>query len=244
MAVLEHIGITWIIHKVEKLFHDRFLWYRIYRPHDLVRISFAAILRIRSEDRYILIQNLHRPEVFAPIGGVFKHYENARPFLDEIAFRCENRHGASDMCNDLRGYLPRGQLHRLVAWFEKNEDRESDGECIKRELQEELQEVGFALDVPSQLEFRRVRIKSEGPKKVAGLACKQYRLIHVLEATGPESGKELFSKLFEAAPSSERIETVTNQDIVRCRTRNRKSIAHHTEYLIGDTSQHAEERPL
>lgn len=58
-------------------------------PQKEIRVAMAALIRITSGDNYVLIRNLHRPESFAPLGGVYKYFDEARHPLDTCEFRAQ-----------------------------------------------------------------------------------------------------------------------------------------------------------
>ena len=51
-----------------------------------IRISVSAILLFEHDDKYVLVRNHHRPEYYAPIGGVYKHTINKPEILDKIEY--------------------------------------------------------------------------------------------------------------------------------------------------------------
>ncbi len=114
-------------------------------PRDrLLRVSFSALLRIRDEDRMVLFQTPARPDTFGPPGGVFKYFDPATPALGRLNFRVEQRATAEDTTrSDLRGFLPYSSMKGFQRWFATGAYREDATECLRRELLEELAEVGF-----------------------------------------------------------------------------------------------------
>src|SRR5207253_636839 len=100
----------------------RLLACRLIYPSREMRISFAALLKIQTDDSYILIRNLHRVDALGPIGGVYKYLHSADPSLDRMSFRPQSIH--KDMTKDLRGFLPRKQLFHFLKWFNTGKDRE------------------------------------------------------------------------------------------------------------------------
>jgi hypothetical protein len=150
------------------------------KPNEELRVSISAILAIPDGGSMILIRNWRRPEAFGPIGGVYKYHEEARPKLEEMLFRGEDIASDTIMKGDLRGFVPRRNLGKFISWFERKEDREMATDCVRRELREELVEIGMTSpEVPAQLSLRRIRIVSEGPERVAGMPYTQYRFFEV-----------------------------------------------------------------
>lgn len=99
---------------------------------DLLRVSCAALCRIRHQGRYLLVLNQQRRRlgryVLAPVGGALAVTEPER--LAAFGARLEDPAAA-----DLRLYLPAGALVGFRAWFHSGEGRERSP---FRELYEEL----------------------------------------------------------------------------------------------------------
>ena len=199
-----------------------------------IRIACSAILRIERDGRYLLIRNMHRPETFAPLGGVYKYYKTARPQLDRFNFR--GQVVDADMQSDLRGFMPRSALESFRAWFEVGAEREAGNECMQRELGEELAEVGLpsALAVPT-LRFRLVRSVTEGPEYIPSLELDQFRRFDVYELIDDSPGAaELVKALVERADQSGDLLWVSDSEAKRGRAGASQVIAAHVPYLFGE----------
>jgi hypothetical protein len=233
-GVPEHAAIIALEHLLHRVWRVRFWRYKIVRPNAEIRVSFSALLRILGGGRYVLIRNLHRPEVFAPIGGVFKFYGGARGNLDSLLFRPEDVGPLHDMRNDLRGFLPRKNLGKIIAWFDRHEEREGPTECLGRELKEELREIGLNLPVPSHFEVRKVRSVEEGPEKVPGRGYMQFRIFEVydVEATTAEC-LQFFETLTRLSEKHNDLILADSSDVVSGRCNDGRVIGHHTAYLCG-----------
>src|SRR5262245_40217381 len=79
-------------------------------PRGQVRVSFAALLRIKDDDRYVLVGASTRPGFLGPPGGVVK-YRGSAATLDRLGFH-EQRTGGyrADRRDDLRGLVPARSL--------------------------------------------------------------------------------------------------------------------------------------
>jgi hypothetical protein len=140
-----------------------------------VRVSFAAILRIKADDRYILLHTPNRPGTFSPPGGVFKYFSPAERLLEAMGFR-EDRIDAlaQDMTFDLRGYLPGAAIKEFRRWFAGGSYREDTTECLCREIAEELGESGLErlvltlADLPSLRYGRSTRARMRYPGHLTG----------------------------------------------------------------------------
>jgi SMODS-associated NUDIX domain len=209
---------------------------RIYKPDLDVRVAFSAILRIVKGDQYLLVRNLHRPETFGPFGGVIKYYENAIPVLDHLDYRPHSIGINEDTTNDLRGFLPRKNLGKLVAWYDKREERESYSECLLRELKEEIAEAGLSKEItfPERLNFRFVRKIIEKPEYLKIISCYQYRVFEVYEIYPIQKEcEDLLNKLFILAQSSRNVIRVSQSEIIRGRANRGDLVAPHTTYFFN-----------
>lgn len=205
-------------------------------PERGVRVSYAALLRIRDDDRHVLFGSASRPGSFTPPGGVFKYFAPAADLLDRMRFQADQR--VNGMRADLRGVLPAQSVPEFRRWFASGAYREDAVECLQRELDEELAEVGFpelAANVQS-LRFAPLRTIVEGPRAAPGKPFKQSRRFefHDLLCTG-QAAAELKRRLFELAddPAVTTIISAAASDIAHGRAGS-ALIAPHSAYLIGE----------
>jgi hypothetical protein len=233
--ILTHGLITAAIHALEKLRRVRFWRFKIFGRNSEIRISFTALLRISDGGRYTLVRNFHRPELFGPFGGVYKFYDSARPRLDELLFRPQDFGKTDDMHNDLRGFLPRKNLSKLLKWFEQRDDRESGTECVLRELREELNEVSINdLSPPPTLQVRKIRRVEEGPERVPGRGYLQFRIFEIYEVIPNTSACFAFLEtLRERSKTSNDLMLADSSDVVCGRCDDGRVIGNHVCYLIG-----------
>jgi hypothetical protein len=235
-GLANHAGVAILLHLIEKTRKLRFLKCRIIAPGQEMRISFAAIARVSQGGRQVLIQNLHRKEVFGPIGGVYKYRDPARITLeDRLFFRPQNIGPGNDMQDDLRGFLPRRNLSNVVRWFDSCADRESAYQCVRREIREELREIGLA-DMRASLgsfELDRVRRVGEGPDHVPGQQYTQYRIFDVFNFRPTNgAGFNFFERLLLEARTHPNLLLATPEEILRGRSSDGRIIGHHAAYLL------------
>lgn len=218
----------------------------IYHNKEL-RVSMAAILKISREGYYILIRNIHRPEVFGPFGGVYKFYESSSVELNQCNFRPQtpNDKLPGIMKNDLRGFIPCKDFAKFMRWFNSGKDRELD--CLTRELKEELRQIGLK-EVSEKVEipkFRLIRTVQEGPNVVPGYSYLQFRLINVYEFISDDpNGQEITDLLFENAEHNPNLLVVTDNEIIKRRARNKQIIGAYTGYLFSQKRTGPEEAPF
>jgi hypothetical protein len=169
---------------------------------DRVRISFSALLRLADDDRFVLFDAPKRPGAFGPPGGVIKFFPPAARILDGLGFQAERTGSPHHKLKaDLRGTLPAGALRRFRTWFASGAYRETADECLRRELHEELAEVGVRGlgNVVSELEFTSVRTVREGPLSVPGKNYRQVRGFDIRElAMTNSAARRLSRELAEA----------------------------------------------
>jgi hypothetical protein len=214
----------------------RFLRTIVINPSAEIRVAFSALLRIATADQYLLIRNLHRPETFGPFGGVYKYLDNAQPSLDKFEFKPQVVGPGLDMKNDLRGFLPRKNLAKLVAWYYRETSRESYKQCLVRELKEELKEadLGTSLRCPSDINFGLVRSIAEGPVTVPGQHYKQFRVFEVYDPSPKTNDTDDFLRhILKIVRRHRNLLLASSQEIASGRTRKGNVIGPHTGYLIG-----------
>lgn len=213
----------------------RFVMLWRFGRHVDVRVAFSAVLCIQDSGKYLLIRNLHRPESFAPLGGVYKYYLDALPFLQGLEFRPQSFVGATDMENDLRGFLPRRHLKKLATWYRSGSQREDHSACLNRELREEIAEAGVFVRIPSGLRFRQIRTIIEGPEKAAAVEYLEYRIFEVygLEAQEGKAGKFERELCRQAREHSGTLVMASPEEIRKCRTQSNLVLAPHSNYLIS-----------
>jgi hypothetical protein len=212
-------------------------------PHQDVRVSMSALVRIAIGDKYVLIRNRHRPESFAPIGGVYKYFPDGRVQLDSIDFRPQELD--EDMRNDVRGFLPYRCLNEFINWFDGGRGRENAQECILRELGEEFAEIGFETGLVKLPDVRLsfVRTVREGPEAIAGENYVQFRTFDVYEVVA-ESARDFLSNIQAHAAVERDLFWATSNEIIRGRHRSGHVIGAHSPYLFGQTRYRSQDPPF
>jgi SMODS-associated NUDIX domain len=153
---------------------------------NLVRVSMSVLLRIKDDNRFVLFRLQSRPDSYGPPGGVYKYFPPAARVLDNLDFHEERASREPELTrSDLRGLLPAKAVPEFVRWFESNAYREGADECLRRELREELSEVGLPqlTAAIAHLDYTRLRTVTEGPHEVAGKSYRQLRRfdVHTIE---------------------------------------------------------------
>lgn len=130
-----------------------------------------------------------------------KYQEGARRTLERLGFEPEGRN-REVMRHDLRGFLGALRVLGFARWLSKEVDRETATDCLRRELVEELGEVGHEELVPLAREvgFRSARRVIDGPLKVPGETYKQIRFFDVYDlVTDKPEATRLRDALLELA---------------------------------------------
>ena len=213
----------------------------VWRPNGKARISVSALLRIqRTDGRFAIIRNLHRPEDFSAIGGVFK----CRPVsglrqLDRFEFVPENRLAGEDVTNDVRGYTKRKYVSKILAWSANEQSAVETGpECLRREIREELTEEfdilekGFPIENLTFSYSHQCLKISHCVQELMPLT--QAQLFRVYDLGDNRLSIDLFDQI--AARGGENILWVTRNDILegRCGEQN-KPIGAPVELFIRNT---------
>jgi hypothetical protein len=225
--------------------HQENLWpilkaYRYYNSK--IRISAAALLCLEEDDKYVLVQNHHRPEQFAPFGGVYKHDDPAPKILDTIEWEPDytsHQPKLEDMRGDLRGLVYGKHFATFLDWFTKGEGREGE-RCIDREIREELLEgrVGKSIrDEATKMKLSLVRRVVEGPNSVEGRTyAAQFRFFEVFRPQRSDALTQRISDLlFERAQKGDNnMLLVTRKEIEASRTSDGKNpIGAHAQYFFS-----------
>ena len=203
-----------------------------------VRVSFAAIVRIKADHRYVLLDTISRPGTFSPPGGVFKYFWPAERLLDEMGFRPHRIDAFAEiMRSDLRGFIPAGATRDFCRWFAGGAYREDTTECLRRELGEELGESGLDDLVPltARLAFSPLRTAWAGPHEVPGHHYRQLRRIEVCDLIMSDpAARRMCEELIRAARDDAvpAVRQVTAEDIRYGRS-GTALISAHAAYLVG-----------
>ena len=108
--------------------------FEIFKPNLEIRISASYLYRIEIKGKYLLVKNRKR-DVFQPIGGVYKYYDSAKNFLNEIEYKPDDKIEIDNVSKqDLRIRIKAKYITKFLDWFYSKIDREID---YLREFEEE-----------------------------------------------------------------------------------------------------------
>lgn len=95
-----------------------------------VRLSFAYLIRIKTNSHYLLIKHPNHNR-FQPVGGVY-YQECSEYLLRKFGFQRDNKPGDP---KDIRGNIEGKNVSKFIRWFDKKKNREI---TPYREFKEEL----------------------------------------------------------------------------------------------------------
>jgi hypothetical protein len=116
----------------------------IYRKFE-VRFSVAYLFFIKVEENYLLIYNDNRKH-YQLVGGVYKKFQDANEFFDELKITNDKILPFSkEKKDDLRIFMPLKNASKFIKWFKKEKSREISP---NREFYEELVRPGYLPQLP------------------------------------------------------------------------------------------------
>lgn len=144
-----------------------FTWFKsqiCYNNTDIY-LSFSYIYRIIVDGKYLLIRGNRIKNQYQPIGGVYKYYDEAKPFLGKICANPETSVVGNDEADDLRLRIKAKHLLKFYDWFLCMCDREYDP---IREFNEEMIKSNLLPeDYFRYLKYRKVGVHNKGITKSA-----------------------------------------------------------------------------
>lgn len=242
VALLGWIGRT-LLHNRRHLALLRLL----FTPRRRIRVSVAVLLRVQDEDHYVLFGSPTRPGSFGPPGGVVKYRESERRGVEKLRFDPEPRTDAVSK-HDLRGFLPAAMVPGFARWLHRGTGREPSTDCLRRELVEELGEVGHPelTHLSPAVGFSPVRKVIDGPWNVPGEQYRQIRFIEVYDLLRdrPEAD-ELRTALLALSrdPGDSQVIGATRQEILRGRS-GLHQILPQSAFLLGDRRVREDIQPV
>ncbi|MEV6521480.1 hypothetical protein AB0M43_06070 [Longispora sp. NPDC051575] len=214
-----------------------------------VRVSVAALLRIKDDDCYVLFHSPFRPQTYGPPGGVFKYGSQAQSDLDRLGFLDQRVDGRqAEMAHDLRGYLGAGRCLGFMRWFVSGKGRETAAECLRRELREELAEVGHPelIALVDRLNFDLVRSVFERPRPARGEHYKVMRYFEVYEIRKENAeALKLIDRLLKLGRAKAETQVIAvNAADTRSGRHGHFIVSPQSAFLIGDRRTHDDQPAL
>ena len=109
--------------------------------NEKIRQSFAYLIRIKVNNKYLLIKSGHKRGLFGPVGGVY-HIEHIDYVYNTLGFARDSTPGDSQ---DVRSKILGKNIEKFIEWFNPKENRETSP---LREFREELLDSEL---IPKQL---------------------------------------------------------------------------------------------
>ena len=151
---------TGVTNQVSKLFKRKYNYNKTMKD-EYIRLSYSYLIRIRVNNKYLLINSNRIKNIYQPIGGVF-HIIDDSYIKTKLGFYRDGSPGDPD---DIRGVIKGKYLRKFNRWFNKKKEIET---APFREFKEELLETGL-LDVniftDDKLKFVYRCTKYEGVKE-------------------------------------------------------------------------------
>jgi hypothetical protein len=199
----------------------------------LIRFSASAVLRVTSGQDYLVVKTPARGkslEYWGPLGGVIKCKSGASKRLADIEVTFDVLADQStDMDRDLRVKMSGKRFWRFIRWYWSADGRESPEEALKRELKEELREIGLEVLIPDvdQAEIEMSRLCSSGLFKQD--AIYHYRLFYVFELVGPDGARFRDELLGAVGPGAL---SLVSPDKIRTGAHDNVSVGGHCCFLL------------
>lgn len=94
-----------------------------------VKFSVSYLFSIKIDDKYLLVHS-RRKNTFQPIGGCYKFFDSAVPFLESLGCLPADKEP-----DDLRIFVPIDKINEFSKWLLSGKDRET---TFEREFVEEM----------------------------------------------------------------------------------------------------------
>lgn len=117
-----------IVDVFNKIFYRGYEYKKEYNDKE-IRLSFAYLIRIRINGKYLLIKS--KRDKYQPVGGVY-HIDDKAKINDKFGFYRDSHPGDA---NDIRGNILGRNIKKFIKWFNKKTEREITPD---REFREEL----------------------------------------------------------------------------------------------------------
>jgi SMODS-associated NUDIX domain len=221
--------------------------YLTVHRHRTVRVSMSALIKITQDDRYLLVKSNLYPEFFGPFGGVYKYDKEALERLGQLRFVPQSAQTSSgDLVGDLRGFIEAPKFLTFVTWFKSGKDREDSDYCLRRELCEELKEIGLddLISLVGKLRFKFVRNVMTNSLTVIGQTYSQVRWFDIYELVIDDAGQKFLTTLMQVVVENQGVISVTHREIENRRAAGKQQIAAQSMLLLEKYQESPEDPPL
>ena len=187
--------------------------------------------RIQVNGKYLLIKGNRLKNQFQPVGGVYKYYKEAKPFLEGINFRPDTRMKNFDETDDLRINIKGKHLLSFMNWFLSMKDREYDP---YREFKEELIDTGLLPENDfKQLSYRKVCVHNKGVTFSNFNNCIEFIYSDIFDLDLTNEQKTAIIKSVKEHPES--LCLVTAEELnSECYNGIEKNIGNNAKWILGE----------
>lgn len=206
-----------------------------------IRVSVAALLRVRADDQAHLVLVDTGGPVIGPLGGALAYYPAAEPLLADLDW-CPERELRGAGLVDLRGRLPVRSFPAFVAWLNSERDRENAEAGLRREIIEELHEAGHGAlaEHVAAARLAHLRTVTEEPEPVAAgfLQTRRFEIYDLLAGDDEDEPHRLRDQLVALAadPAVPTVLAVSAADIAAGRVGSAR-IGTQAAYLTDPTTR-------
>ena len=200
--------------------------YKTEYKNQKIRLSFAYLIRIKVNNRYLLVKGGHGRDIFGPVGGVY-HIEKTDYVYKKLGYARDETPGDPD---DVRGTINGQNVAKFIRWFNKRKNREV---CPNREFDEELIDSGIVdKGLFKDVSFSFVNTKYRGIQLSTHYRKLELCRFDVYELSlNPEQISHLSSL------KSKKIKLATREEIESCgvdKNNDKRTIGDQTVYILEE----------
>lgn len=171
--------------------------------NEQVRLSFAYLIRIKVNNKYLLVKSGHKRNLFGPVGGVY-HIEKTDYIFNKLGFYRDETPGDSA---DIRGRIKGKNITKFIKWFDLKKERET---TPNREFYEELVNSGILdINLFGEPDFVFVGTKYDGISFSDPYHCYELKRFDIYELTIDDKQE----KVLQSIRSNKSIFLATKEEI-------------------------------
>lgn len=206
-------------------------WDHIKYYNKNIRLSFSYLYRVQVDGKYLLVKGNRLKNQYQPIGGVYKYYNEAKPFLESINYIPDTRMKNNEETDDLRIQIKGKYLLEFMQWFLSMKNREYDP---SREFKEELLTTKL---LPANsfkiLHYRKIAFHNKGLTYSKYNNCIEFLYADIFELTLTEDQKQIIRESVKKHPKSL---CLADSDELKsmCHNGIEKNLGNNAKWLIGE----------
>ncbi|MDI3321417.1 hypothetical protein [Pinibacter soli] len=169
---------------------------RILLPEQYIRMSFAYLIRIKVNGKYLLVKN-RKGNYYQLVGGAYKRYVSSEKLFEELEIKSDRQfsteHGIAK--NDLRMQVKGKHVLDVFKWFASKEDREISQ---WREFCEELLSTGILnKELFRYIDYKYVDTLLTPFQKARYLDCQELLIYEIFDLIPNEEQMHELEKLID-----------------------------------------------